>query len=169
MLLADKTATECRPLSPVQVSYLMRAITLLSLFGFWVIALAADGSSENSIVNTILKGSKDKTSFPHPMDPTIEIAVLGDCEVCAMTINGTWTTPSCHQGIMNPQMCVCVLLCAKQHVTKAFANNIRKATNKEDTKGSRRIPVACIDNAGNRVFEIANINAAVELVKYKQR
>ncbi len=51
--------------------------------------MSADGSSDNSLVNTVLKDSRDGTSFPHPMDPTIPVAVLGDCEVRAHVGTGT--------------------------------------------------------------------------------
>lgn len=56
------------------------------LFEFHVLALSADGSSDNSLVNTVLKDSRDGTSFPHPMDPTIPVAVLGDRNLGRMDV-----------------------------------------------------------------------------------
>lgn len=58
-----------------------RLIVLLYMLDIVVVGVCTDHSTVNCVVNTILGGDKDAYSFPHPMDSTIDVAILGDGEV----------------------------------------------------------------------------------------
>jgi hypothetical protein len=58
-----------------------RLIILCYLLDIIVLAVCADHSTINCLVNTIMSGSQDTFSFPHPVDPSIDVAIMGDGEV----------------------------------------------------------------------------------------
>ena len=83
-LLESQSPARPPPLSPcalLQISWMTRLIVILYLLDIIVVGVCADHSTVNCLVNTILGGNQDAFSFPHPMDSTIDVAIMGDGEV----------------------------------------------------------------------------------------